>query len=61
MSLVLVCPSTRDAVERRGRRPGAGRRAAIGGATGGVGQDEPEHGRHVRADHRRPLGEPGDA
>ena len=60
VSFVLVWPSTvmQLNVVVGGAPSGSVCRSA--GATGGVGQDEPEHGGHVRADHRRPLGEAGD-
>ena len=47
-----------DAVER-GVGGAAGQRVQVGRGDGGVGQDEGQHRRHVRADHRRPLGEAG--
>ena len=56
VSLVLVCPSTETQLNdcpRRRRRGSAGGRS---GQTAGVGQQEGEHRRHPRADHRRPLG-----
>ncbi|MBN8921214.1 MAG: hypothetical protein J0H62_11280, partial [Rhizobiales bacterium] len=48
-----------DAVER-GLAPGLQDRVEVGGGDGGVGHHEPEHGRQVRADHRRALREAGD-
>ena len=52
-------PFDADAVERLigGERR---QRGQIGGIDGGIGQHKRQHRRHVRADHRRPLGESGD-
>ena len=60
MSLVLVWPSTQMQLKLRSAAAFSDV-VQVGLAHRGVGQDEAEHGRHVRADHRRPLGEPGDA
>ena len=58
VSLVLVCPSTLTQLNEASAAQ-SGERVQVGRGDGGVGQDEREHGRHVRADHRRPLGEAG--